>query len=160
MELCVKLIDDKDRSLVQHAKNPWNQSEELLCAVGLLAQLNLTGLVHPMFEVDHSYKRGVADGTSQILFHMIPFMLYLIVFARLLVGFISAGRFSPDEIGTTTQYLQALSVSLPLYGVNTYLQKVCSSMRRMSLYARAHVIAALIQTALCLLLTPILGLKL
>lgn len=106
-----------------------------------------------------SYKRGVADGTSQILFHMIPFMLYLIVFARPLVGFISAGRFSPDEIGTTTQYLQALSVSLPLYGVNTYLQKVCSSMRRMSLYARAHVIAALIQTALCLLLTPILGLN-
>ena len=106
-----------------------------------------------------SYKRGVSEGTSQILFHMIPFMLYLIVFARPLVEFISAGKFSPDEIETTTQYLQALCVSLPLYGVSTYLQKVCSSLRRMGLYARAHVIAALIQTALCLLLTPVLGLN-
>lgn len=51
MQFCVKLVNDKNRSLVQRTKNPWNQSEELLCAVGLLAQLNLTGLMVSLSKV-------------------------------------------------------------------------------------------------------------
>ena len=105
-----------------------------------------------------SYRRGVGTGSAKIIFLMIPFALYLIVFAEPLITLLAAGRFAPDEIEMTATYLQALSVSLPVYGICTYLQKVCSSIRRMGLYAGAHVVAAVFQTIVCLALAPVLGL--
>ena len=105
-----------------------------------------------------SYRRGVGTGSAKIIFLMIPFALYLIVFAEPLITLLAAGRFAPDEIEMTATYLKALSVSLPVYGICTYLQKVCSSIRRMGLYAGAHVVAAVFQTIVCLALAPVFGL--
>lgn len=56
-----------------------------------------------------------------------------------------------------TGYLSALAVSLPFYGVCTYLQKVCSSWRRMRLFAVANVVAGVVQVVFCLALTPVWG---
>jgi putative peptidoglycan lipid II flippase len=106
-----------------------------------------------------SYKRGVASGTSKIVFLLIPFALFLIVFARPLVTILAAGEFSAQDIEVTSSYLRALSVSLPLYGVCVYLQKVCSSLRRMQVYAISSVVAAVIQTVICLTLTTSFGLN-
>lgn len=106
-----------------------------------------------------AYRRGVSAGTSRILFFMVPFTLYLVAFARPLVVLLAAGKFSASDIDMTASYLRALSVSLAPYAVVMYLQKVCSSLRRMGLYASAHVVAAAIQTVICLAFTPAFGLN-
>lgn len=105
-----------------------------------------------------SYRHGVSAGTSQIIFLMIPFMMYLIAFSRPLITLLAAGKFTGDQIGLTATYLATLSVSLPVYGVCMYLQKVCSSLRKMGVYAVANVVAAGVQVVVCMTLTQRTGL--
>ncbi len=105
-----------------------------------------------------SYKRGVSSGTSKIVFLMVPMAMLLIVFSEPLVTIMAAGEFSAADIAVTSGYLRALAVSLPFYGVCMYLQKVCSSLRRMQLYTWANLAAAAVQTAICLFVTPVFGL--
>ena len=105
-----------------------------------------------------SYRRGVSSGTSKILFFMVPFGMYLVQFSFPLITLLAAGNFTSDQIGMTANYLSALAVGLPVYAVCMYLQKVCSSLRKMRLYATSNVIAALIQVAACIFLTPVVGL--
>ncbi len=96
-----------------------------------------------------SYRKGVTSGISRITFWMIPFALFLIVFATPLVRILAGGTFSDAEIAMTANYLCGLAVSLPAYGVCNYLQKVCSAIRRMKFFTWASIIAAIIQTILC-----------
>ncbi len=105
------------------------------------------------------FVRGLASGTSQVLFFLVPCMLYLIVFAVPLITLMAGGRFSPDEIAISASYLQVLALSLPLYGVCTYLQKACSALRRMHLYAIANIVGGIVQIAMCLLFTASFGLN-
>lgn len=105
-----------------------------------------------------SYRHGVSSGTAQIIFFMVPFALYLIVLGKPLITILAAGKFAPEEIDMTASYLMALSVSLPVYGVSTYLQKVCSAVRRMHIYAGAHVVAAVVQTIMCMTMVQAFGL--
>ena len=105
-----------------------------------------------------STARGVAFGTSKILFTLIPFSLYLMVFSVPLITMMAGGRFTPDQVDLTAQYLVVLATSLPFYGVCTYQQKVCSSLRRMNLYMVSIAIGSLMQVAFCLVLTPMFGL--
>jgi putative peptidoglycan lipid II flippase len=102
--------------------------------------------------------RGVASGTRRISFTLIPFALYLMVFATPLITLMAAGKFEPDQVDLTARYLVVLSTSLPMYGVCTYLQKVCSSLRRMNLYMVAIVVGSILQVVFCLALTPLFGL--
>lgn len=81
------------------------------------------------------FKRGLASGTSQIVFFMAPFALYLVVFAEPLVTLYHIGAFTEDNIAQIALYLAALAPSLPFYGVNTYLQKAFSAMRAMKRYS-------------------------
>ncbi|MBS4874005.1 MAG: murein biosynthesis integral membrane protein MurJ [Atopobium minutum] len=104
------------------------------------------------------YKRGVSGGTRQILFFLIPFAMYLIVFARPLSMLFGSGRFDAQDLRYVAEYLAALSVALPLYGVCTYLQKVCSSLRKMGVLAWSSIVASGIQVAQCLLFTERFGL--
>lgn len=105
-----------------------------------------------------SYRHGITSGTSNIMFFMVPFALYLIEFSVVLITILAAGRFTQPQIVLTAQYLSALAVSLPVYAVCMYLQKVCSSLRRMGLYAAANVVAAVVQVLACIYLTPLTGL--
>ncbi len=105
-----------------------------------------------------STARGVAFGTSKILFMLIPFALYLVVFSRPLILLMAGGRFTPDQITLTAEYLAVLALSLPMYGVCTYQQKVCSSLRRMNLYMVSIALGSVMQVAFCLVLTPLFGL--
>lgn len=105
-----------------------------------------------------AYARGVRSGVSKICFMLVPFAMYLIVFSPELVAILGAGRFTESDVSLTVAYLQGLALGLPFYGVNTYLQKVCSSLRRMGLFALACTVAGVIQVAFCLALTPVLGL--
>lgn len=92
-----------------------------------------------------AFKRGVASGTNQILFFMVPFALYLVVFAEPLVTLYHIGAFTEENIAQIAVYLAALAVSLPFYGVNTYLQKAFSAMRLMGSYAAMMVAAIALQ---------------
>ena len=102
--------------------------------------------------------KGVAYGTSRIMFILIPFALYLMVFSVPLITLMAAGKFEPDQIKLTADYLVVLAASLPMYGVCTYQQKVCSSLRRMNLYMISIGIGSVLQVIFCLVLTPIFGL--
>lgn len=73
---------------------------------------------------------GIIDGTRQILFLMIPMALYLMVFATPLVTLYHIGAFTADAIGQIASYLAVMAVALPFYGVNAYLNKIFSSIRR------------------------------
>ncbi|QWT18161.1 murein biosynthesis integral membrane protein MurJ [Collinsella sp. zg1085] len=107
-----------------------------------------------------SFIGGIARGASKILFTLIPFSLYFFVFARPLIAIIASNSFSADEIDATSTYLAVLGLTLPFYGLSSYLQKVCSAMLSMKFYAFATCIAAVVQIAVCILGTPIFGLYL
>ncbi len=104
-----------------------------------------------------SFVAGIASGTNKILFYLVPFTIYLIVFSPYLITVIGAGRFGPEDVQITAFYLAMQSVQLSLYGVSTYLQKVCSALRKMVFYTVATCIAAAVQIAFCLVFTPSLG---
>ena len=93
-------------------------------------------------------KRGIVNGTNQILFMLIPFAAYLIVFSVPLVTLYHAGAFTMDSTYQIASYLCALSLSLPIYGVHSYLQKAFSSLRRMGTFAIVNSIISVIQALL------------
>lgn len=103
-----------------------------------------------------AYRHTVASGIRKIAFTMIPCTLLLMTFAPYLIAVI--GGFDAHDASLTATYLQFQAIALPFYGVSTYLQKVCSSLMRMRIYALATVVASAIQVAFCLVLTPVYGL--
>ena len=105
-----------------------------------------------------SFKSYLVDGMGKTLFTLIPFAMYLIVFAEVLSAVFASGAFDAEAVSLTAGYLQALALALPLYALMSYLQKACSSMMRMGFFALAVCIGSAIQIAFCLALTPIWGL--
>ena len=93
-------------------------------------------------------KRGIVGGTNQILFFMIPFAMYLATFSMPLVTLYHAGAFTMEHVASIATYLAVWAVALPLYGVNTYLQKTFSSLRRMGVFAGVNVLASAVQVGL------------
>lgn len=91
------------------------------------------------------FKNGVMEGTRQILFLTIPFALYLIVFSYPLATLYHAGAFTSDDIHSVGLYLAFLAISLPFYSVNTYLQKIFSSLRKMNRFAVISITCAGVQ---------------
>lgn len=104
-----------------------------------------------------SYVRGISDGSAKILFLLIPFALYLMVFSPCLAGMLSSSRMDAQSVDQLANYLVWLSISLPGYGVATYLQKACSSLRKMYLFAIAECVAGAVQIVICLVFTPVYG---
>lgn len=105
------------------------------------------------------FRRGISSGTSKILFLLIPMMLFLIVFSTPLITVMAGRSFSADEIEMTASFLIALAFSLPLYGVYIYLQKICSSMRHMMLFATANILAGVAEVIYVMVATPRYGLN-
>ena len=105
-----------------------------------------------------AFKTGLTGGINQINFLLIPMMLDLILFAPYLITVLAVGKFPIEDILLTSQYLQYLALALPLFGVSTYLQKACSSLRKMVFFAVASTFAAVIQIVFCFVLTPAYGL--
>lgn len=101
-------------------------------------------------------KRGIVGGTSQILFFMIPFALYLAVFSLPLVTLYNAGAFTMENVPSIATYLSVFAIALPFYAVNTYLQKIFSSLRKMGVFAGFNFVAGAVQITLMAL--AVLGL--
>lgn len=90
----------------------------------------------------------VTQGTSEIMFLLIPFALYLVVFSTPLVTLYHFGAFTMENVAQIAAFLCGLAAALPFYGVSSLLQKVFSSLRKMGVYAAASVIAGAAQIAL------------
>lgn len=93
-------------------------------------------------------KEGILSGTNQIIFFMIPFAFYLVIFAYPLITLYHAGAFTMDSIDQIANYLRVLAFALPVYAVNTYLQKIFSSLRKMWVFAGFNFIAGAAQIAI------------
>ena len=96
-------------------------------------------------------KLGIVGGINQIMFFMIPMAMYLIVFSVPLVTLYHAGAFTLEHVNAIASYLAAWAVALPFYGVNTYLQKTFSCLRKMGVFALINCIAATVQVAFTIL---------
>lgn len=104
-----------------------------------------------------SYMRAFTKGAGQILFMLVPFALYLVVFAHPLMRLLRLGAFDAQSADITAYYLRFLALALPFFGLSTFFQKVFSSMRRMWSYAFVNVVASLVQVVFTALLTPVIG---
>ncbi len=89
--------------------------------------------------------RGIIDGSSQIIFLMVPMALFLVVFSQPLVTLYHIGAFTEESIGQIARYLAVMALALPFYGVNAYLNKVFSSIRRMGIFSLINFVAVAAQ---------------
>ena len=83
----------------------WYTLPYALIAVSLSTAL-YTELSHDAQEQDYdSVRSGISNGVAQILFFLVPFALYLIVFARPLNMIYCTGKFDESGVGVGVPYL-------------------------------------------------------
>lgn len=105
-----------------------------------------------------SFKDAVRYGTERIAFMLVPFAMFLIVFAPALINILASGKFDEEGLNYTIVYLRWLATALPFYGISTFLQKICSSLRKMVFLTVATIVAAVVQIWFCFAFTNVLGL--
>ena len=135
----------------------WYTLPYALIAVSLSTAL-YTELSHDAQEQDYdSVCSGISNGVAQILFFLIPFALYLIVFARPLNMIYCTGKFDESGVALVSEFLIYLALSLPLYGVVVLMQKSFSALLDMKPYGRYCLYSAIGQAGSVLLFGVVLG---
>lgn len=135
----------------------WYTLPYALIAASLSTAL-YTELSHDAQEKDYdSVRTGISRGVAQMLFFLIPFALYLIVFARPLNMIYCAGKFDESGVALVSEFLVYLALSLPLYGVVVLMQKSFSALLDMKPYGRYCLYSAIGQTGSVLLFGVALG---
>ena len=135
----------------------WYTLPYALIAASLSTAL-YTELSHDAQEKDYdSVRTGISRGVAQMLFFLIPFALYLIVFARPLNMIYCAGKFDESGVALVSEFLIYLALSLPLYGVVVLMQKSFSALLDMKPYSRYCLYSAIGQAGSVLLFGVALG---
>ena len=135
----------------------WYTLPYALIAASLSTAL-YTELSHDAQEQDYdSVRTGISGGVAQMLFFLIPFALYLIVFARPLNMIYCAGKFDESGVALVSEFLIYLALSLPLYGVVVLMQKSFSALLDMKPYGRYCLYSAIGQAGSVLLFGVVLG---
>ena len=135
----------------------WYTLPYALIAASLSTAL-YTELSHDAQEKDYdSVRTGISHGVAQMLFFLIPFALYLIVFARPLNMIYCAGKFDESGVALVSEFLIYLALSLPLYGVVVLMQKSFSALLDMKPYSRYCLYSAIGQAGSVLLFGVVLG---
>ncbi len=135
----------------------WYTLPYALIAASLSTAL-YTELSHDAQEQDYdSVRTGISSGVAQMLFFLIPFALYLIVFARPLNMIYCAGKFDESGVALVSEFLIYLALSLPLYGVVVLMQKSFSALLDMKPYGRYCLYSAIGQAGTVLLFGVVLG---
>lgn len=101
------------------------------------------------------FRTGIVEGCRQIFFLTIPFALFLMVFAFPLVNLYHAGAFTAEHVEGVAIYLVFVALSLPFYGVNTYLQKTFSALRQLKRYAAYNIVCTALQISFTLALATL-----
>lgn len=135
----------------------WYTLPYALIAASLSTAL-YTELSHDAQEKDYdSVRTGISHGVAQMMFFLIPFALYLIVFARPLNMIYCAGKFDESGVALVSEFLVYLALSLPLYGVVVLMQKSFSALLDMKPYGRYCLYSAIGQAGSVLLFGVALG---
>ncbi len=135
----------------------WYTLPYALIAASLSTAL-YTELSHDAQEQDYdSVRTGISSGVAQMLFFLIPFALYLIVFAHPLNMIYCAGKFDESGVALVSEFLIYLALSLPLYGVVVLMQKSFSALLDMKPYGRYCLYSAIGQAGSVLLFGVVLG---
>ena len=135
----------------------WYTLPYALIAASLSTAL-YTELSHDAQEKDYdSVRMGISRGVAQMLFFLIPFAMYLIVFARPLNMIYCAGKFDESGVALVSEFLIYLALSLPLYGVVVLMQKSFSALLDMKPYSRYCLYSAIGQAGSVLLFGVVLG---
>ena len=135
----------------------WYTLPYALIAASLSTAL-YTELSHDAQEKDYdSVRMGISHGVAQMMFFLIPFALYLIVFARPLNMIYCAGKFDESGVALVSEFLVYLALSLPLYGVVVLMQKSFSALLDMKPYGRYCLYSAIGQAGSVLLFGVALG---
>ncbi len=92
---------------------------------------------------DDAVRGGISRGISQMMFFLIPFVLYLVVFSFPLNMIYCAGAFDVTGVELVSEYLRFLALSLPFYGVMALVQKSCSALMDMKPYAVFVILGAI-----------------
>ncbi|MDO5044825.1 MAG: murein biosynthesis integral membrane protein MurJ [Coriobacteriia bacterium] len=92
-----------------------------------------------------NFKRALIKGTRELFFMLIPFSIFLIVFADPLITLFHIGAFDQKSVHQIALYLQQIAPALSLYAVMMFLNKVFSAMHKMSHFAIINVFATMVQ---------------
>lgn len=135
----------------------WYTLPYALIAVSLSTAL-YTELSHDAQEQDYdSVRSGISNGVAQILFFLIPFVLYLIVFARPLNMIYCTGKFDESGVALVSEFLIYQAPSLPLYGAVVLMQKSFSALLDMKPFGRYCLYSTIGQVGSVLLFGVVLG---
>lgn len=105
-----------------------------------------------------AFKERTIKGARQILFMMIPFCLYLIVFAPFLMAFFASGNFSSETYATSWVTLIFISTALPFYALVSYLQNVCAALHNLRFFSFCYVVFTIVSCAFCIVVGEMMGL--
>ena len=135
----------------------WYTLPYALIAVSLSTAL-YTELSHDAREQDYdSVRSGISNGVAQILFFLVPFALYLIVFARPLNMIYCTGKFDESGVALVSEFLIYQAPSLPLYGAVVLMQKSFSALLDMKPFGRYCLYSTIGQVGSVLLFGVVLG---
>lgn len=135
----------------------WYTLPYALIAVSLSTAL-YTELSHDAQEQGYdSVRSGISNGVAQILFFLIPFALYLIVFARPLNMIYCTGKFDESGVALVSEFLIYQAPSLPLYGAVVLMQKSFSALLDMKPFGRYCLYSTIGQVGSVLLFGVVLG---
>lgn len=135
----------------------WYTLPYALIAVSLSTAL-YTELSHDAQEQDYdSVRSGISNGVAQILFFLVPFALYLIVFARPLNMIYCTGKFDESGVALVSEFLIYQAPSLPLYGAVVLMQKSFSALLDMKPFGRYCLYSTIGQVGSVLLFGVVLG---
>ena len=140
-------VSDAGSSVLYYARQ-WFTLPYAFLAVPVTTTLftELAGMVAD--RDDAAVRRTIVSGTQQNFFSMVPFMLYLIVFAVPLVSLFRAGSFDWTSVDLVSGYLAVMALSLPFYACFLFMQKVFSALRAMKQYAVCNLVVSVVQVVL------------
>ena len=144
-------VSDAGSSVLYYARQ-WFTLPYAFLAVPVTTTLftELAGMVAD--RDDAAVRRTIVSGTQQNFFSMVPFMLYLIVFAVPLVSLFRAGSFDWTSVDLVSGYLAVMALSLPFYACFLFMQKVFSALRAMRQYAVCNLVVSVVQVVLTIVL--------
>ena len=144
-------VSDAGSSVLYYARQ-WFTLPYAFLAVPVTTTLftELAGMVAD--RDDAAVRRTIVSGTQQNFFSMVPFMLYLIVFAVPLVSLFRAGSFDWTSVDLVSGYLAVMALSLPFYASFLFMQKVFSALRAMKQYAVCNLVVSVVQIVLTIVL--------
>ena len=144
-------VSDAGSSVLYYARQ-WFTLPYAFLAVPVTTTLftELAGMVAD--RDDAAVRRTIVAGTQQNFFSMVPFMLYLIVFAVPLVSLFRAGSFDWTSVDLVSGYLAVMALSLPFYACFLFMQKVFSALRAMKQYAVCNLVVSVVQVVLTIVL--------